>query len=176
MSKFAVSPSQFIQRQHLSPIRGENNLPILSFHIPFTKCSTSGETTQCATLNHLTDPVAWLQNHFTINNPDPSDHLFAWKHPKGKRPLTRNEVTKRVQEIVALHSLPNLKGHSLRIGGTLHYLLQGTPFDVVKTMGRWSGESFTRYLRKHALILALYLQERPQLVERLTSYAMPPVR
>ena len=140
------------------------------------KCSTSGETTQCMTLNHLTDPVAWLQYHFMINNLGSSDHLFAWKHLKGKCFLTRNKVMKRIQEIVALHSLPNLKGHSLCIRGTLHYLLQGTPFDIIKTMCRWSGESFTRYLCKHVLILALYLQEHPQLVERLTSYAMPPVR
>ena len=175
MSKFAVSPFQYNQRQHLSPIWSKNNLPILSFHIPFMKCSTSGETTQCMMLNHLTDPVAWLQNHFMINNLGPNDHLFTWKHLKGKCPLTRNEVMKHIQEIVALHSLPNLKGHSLHIGGMLHYLLQGTPFNVIKTMGRWSGESFTRYLCKHMLILAPYLQERPQLVKRLTSYTMPPV-
>jgi hypothetical protein len=86
------------------------------------------------------------------------------------------EVTKRIHEIVTQYSLPVLKGHSLRIGGTLHYLLLGTPFDIVKTMGRWSGDSFTKYLRKHAIILAPYLQERPEMIEKLTAYAMPPVR
>ncbi|KIJ58022.1 hypothetical protein HYDPIDRAFT_47025, partial [Hydnomerulius pinastri MD-312] len=54
-----------------------------------------------------------------------------------------------------------LKGHSLRIGGTLFYLLKGVPFNVVKVMGRWAGESFTLYLQHHALILAPFLQTDP---------------
>ncbi|KAH9913276.1 hypothetical protein B0H21DRAFT_669165, partial [Amylocystis lapponica] len=52
-----------------------------------------------------------------------------------------------------------LKGHGLRIGGTLEYLLRGRPFEVVKAIGRWSGDSFQLYLRKHAVILAPYLQD-----------------
>jgi hypothetical protein len=141
------------------------------------KCSKSGETTQCAHLNHLADPIGWLDNHLRINNPGPNDHLFTWKHPKyGLRPLTKTEVTKRIHQVVIQHALPEIKGHSFRIGGTLHYLLLGTPFDIVKTMGRWSGESFTKYLRKHALILAPYLIKRPNIIECLTQHAMPPVR
>lgn len=49
-----------------------------------------------------------------------------------------------------------LKGHGLRIGGTLEYLLRGIPFDVVK------------------FILAPYLQDSPAL-EPFTRYTMPPV-
>ncbi|KAI6094263.1 hypothetical protein EDD16DRAFT_1450610, partial [Pisolithus croceorrhizus] len=79
----------------------------------------------------------------------------------GLRPLSRSEVTKRIASLTAAHNLPNLKGHSLRIGGTLHYLLRGIPFDVVKTMGRWAGDSFTIYLRHHAMILAPYLNDTP---------------
>jgi hypothetical protein len=176
LAKFNSLLHMFIQRKHLSPVWDHNNLPILSFHIPVTKCLKSGETTQCATLNHLTDPLTWLQNHFNINNPGLNDHLFAWRHAKGLHPLTKPEVTKRIHEIVTQYNLPVLKGHSLHIGGTLHYLLLGTPFNVVKTMGRWSGDSFTRYLCKHAIILAPYLQERPEMIEKLTAYAMPPVR
>ena len=111
------------------------------------------------------------------HNPGPNDHLFTWKHPKtGLRPLTKMEVTKRIHQITAQHSLPEVKGHSFRIGGTLHYLLLGTPFDVVKTMGRWSRDLFTRYLQKHALILSPYLIEQPNIIEQLMQYAMLPVR
>ncbi|KAF8120290.1 hypothetical protein EV363DRAFT_1459728 [Boletus edulis] len=153
-----------------------NRAVVLSFHLPTTKCSQSGETTQCAQIDHPTDPVSFLDNHFLINNPGPDDHLFAWRHPKtGLRPLTRPELNKRMQEVITQYKLAEVKGHSFRIGGTLHYLLLGTPFDVVKTMGRWSGDSFTKYLRKHALILSPYLMERPDLVERLSQHAMPPV-
>ncbi|KAF9218587.1 hypothetical protein BS17DRAFT_720277 [Gyrodon lividus] len=72
--------------------------------------------------------------------------------------------------------LPDLKGHSLHIGGTLFYLLKGVPFDVVKTMGRWSSESFTLYLQHHALVLALFLQQHVDTLENMRRYILPPVR
>ncbi|KAG6335622.1 hypothetical protein ID866_3479 [Astraeus odoratus] len=50
------------------------------------------------------------------HHPGPMDHLFTWRHPKGIRLLTKTEVTKCMQEIVAQYSLPNVKGHSLHIG------------------------------------------------------------
>ena len=93
------------------------------------------------------------------------------------RALSKKEVTGRIDTITKNNpDLPNLKGHSLCIGGTLHYLLLGVPFDVVKTMGRWSSESFTIYLRHHALVLAPFLQECPELMENLRNYILPPVR
>jgi hypothetical protein len=148
------SPAMHITPSHVSRLQNHQGLDVVAFHLPATKCSPSGEDTQCTPIPHLTDPVTWLDNHLCINAPRPNDHLFAWQHAKGRRPLTQMEVTSWIKELIKQFELPNLKGHSLRIGGTLHYLLQGTPFDVVKTMGRWSGESFTLYLRHHALILA----------------------
>ncbi|KAG2342071.1 hypothetical protein BDR05DRAFT_887101, partial [Suillus weaverae] len=132
-----------------------------------------GQSVHWAQQENLTDPKAALLNHLAVNDPAPDSHLFAWKHPKGMRPLTRSEFWKRISGIVKRVGLGNLKGHSLRIGGTLEYLLRGVPFDVVKAMGRWSSEAFTIYLRKHALILAPYLQESPTL-EPFTRYTMPP--
>ncbi|KIJ13873.1 hypothetical protein PAXINDRAFT_13198 [Paxillus involutus ATCC 200175] len=107
---------------------------------------------------------------------DDEDAKFLQEEQSGLRPLSRTEVTKRIANIAATHNMPNLKGHSLRIGGTLHYLLRGTPFDVVKSMGRWAGDSFTLYLRQHAVILAPYLTDRPDILDRVTRYTMPPVR
>ncbi|KIK72042.1 hypothetical protein PAXRUDRAFT_60551, partial [Paxillus rubicundulus Ve08.2h10] len=51
--------------------------------------------------------------------------------------------------------------NSLHIRGMLHYLLNGVPFNMVKTMGRWSSESFTLYLLHHTLVLAPFLQHQP---------------
>ena len=92
------------------------------------------------------------------------------------RPLSKKEVIKRVEAIThSQDGMPDLKGHSLRIGGTLFSLLKGVPFDVVKTLGRWSSESFTVYLRHHALILAPFLQHRPETLDSLRRYILPPV-
>lgn len=141
--------------------------------LPCTKVAAAGESVYWAQQDNQTDPKAALLHHFAVNNPQVNGHLFAWKHAKGTRPLTRSEFWKRISGIIKRVGLGNLKGHGLRIGGTLEYLLRGVPFDVVKSIGRWSSEAFTRYLRKHALILAPYLQESPAL-EPFTRYTMPP--
>lgn len=170
-------PTKHITRAHVSYLHDLKGLPVARFRIPWTKTSPTGEDTQCAPLEGVTNPIGALERHFHINPADPDAHLFAWKHPtSGLRPLSRSEVIKRIASLTAAHNLPNLKGHSLRIGGTLHYLLRGTPFDVVKTIGRWAGDSFTIYLRHHAMILAPYLNDTPALLEHFTRYTMPPVR
>jgi hypothetical protein len=80
----------------------------------------------------------------------------------------------RINTVATSLGLTSLKGHGVRIGGTLEYLLHGVPFDVVKSMGQWSSEAFTLYLRKHAVIMAPYLQGSP-IMEAFTHYTMPPV-
>lgn len=132
-----------ITQANISHSTNHNNLNIVSFNIPCTKCMLLGESTHITPISHITNPVEWLQNHFHINNPSHNNHLFAWWYQKGTHPLTKLEVTLCIKEIVLQHSLPDLKGHSLRIRGTLHYLLQGTPFKVIKMMGHWLGELFT---------------------------------
>ncbi|KIK73864.1 hypothetical protein PAXRUDRAFT_177291 [Paxillus rubicundulus Ve08.2h10] len=86
--------------------------------------------------------------HFRINQDKSYAHLFSWKClPSTMHPLSKKEVTKRIDSIAKAHlDLLDLKGHSLCIEGTLYYLLNAMPFNVVKTMGRWSSESFTLYL------------------------------
>ncbi|KAG2058973.1 hypothetical protein BDR06DRAFT_57300 [Suillus hirtellus] len=76
--------------------------------------------------------------------------------------------------LMSLMNLPNLKGHGLRIGGTLEYLLRGVPFDVVKAMGRWLSDAFTTYLCDHTIVIAPYIQASPAL-ESFTHITMPPV-
>ncbi|KAF8815666.1 hypothetical protein BYT27DRAFT_7073550, partial [Phlegmacium glaucopus] len=75
---------------------------------------------------------------FNVNTLSPDKALFAWKHPQGTRPLTRSEFLKCVNSAATSLGMPSLKGHGIRIGATLEYLLRGIPFDVVKSIGRWS--------------------------------------
>ena len=72
---------------------------------------------------------------------------FCLEAPEnGLRPLSKNQVTSRISAIAKQYGLANIKGHSLCIGGTLHYLLKDIPFEVVKVIGRWAGVAFTGYL------------------------------
>jgi len=172
----AFNPTKHITRAHVSEVTDRNGLPVTKFHLPSTKSSpTEGEDAFWSEQQGLSDPKAALNNHFRVNNPSASAHLFSWNHPNGAWALSRKELLTRISAISTSINLPNVKGHSLRIGGTLEYLLRGIPFDIVKLMGRWSSEAFTIYLRQHAMILAPYIQATP-ILEPFTRYTMPPVR
>lgn len=175
----AFHPSRHITRAAVSDVRDRNDLLVKKFDLPWTKMSATsgkGESVQCAKQDGPTDPFYALENHLAVNPGLPEDHLFAWKHVDGSlHPLSKRQFTSRISALTKIHNLPNFKGHSLRIGETLEYLLRGVPFDVVQSQGRWAGQSFTLYLRKHAMILAPYPQASPAR-EPFTRLMQPPVR
>ncbi|KAI0037278.1 hypothetical protein FA95DRAFT_1460103, partial [Auriscalpium vulgare] len=78
-------------------------------------------------------------------------------------PLSRRIFLDRIKRAADAAQRPQLHGHSFRIGGTLEYLLRNVPFETVRVHGRWSSDAFHLYLRKHAQILAPYLQARPEI-------------
>ncbi|KIK43868.1 hypothetical protein CY34DRAFT_23366 [Suillus luteus UH-Slu-Lm8-n1] len=133
---------------------------VTKFHLPLMKMAPKeGEDMFWAVQDGPMDLKAALMNHLRVNPADSSAHLFAWKHPN---------------RLFIAASLPDLKGHSLRIRGTLEYLLQGVPFDIVKSMGRWFSDTFIIYLINHTVILAPYIQALPAL-KPFTCYTLPPV-
>jgi hypothetical protein len=157
--------------------RDRNLLEQTSIFIPWTKAAKNkGEEIVWAKQEGTTDPLAALLNHLEVNKPSSDQHLFSHKHGKTTRPMSCAVFMNRIHKIVADKNLTKLSGHGIRIGSTLEYLLRGVPFDVVKTKGRWKSEAFRAYLRKHAQIMAPYIQANPQAYETLVRYAMPPVR
>ena len=124
---------------------------------------------------HDTDPTEALTQHLRVNQPSSSSHLFAYKAANTRRPLTKSKFLERVGNAARATGLELLQGHRIRIGSTLEYLLRGVPFDVMKAKGHWAGDSFQLYLRKHAVVIAPYIQATP-LHEGFVRYTMPPVR
>lgn len=116
------------------------------FHLPRTKTSLVGEDVYWAAQSGPSDPQVALSNHLMVNHPPASAALFSWRHRSGIRPLTRGEFTKSIQTACDKLQMGSLKAHGLRIGGTLEYLLRGVPFENVKSMGRWSSDTFVIYL------------------------------
>ncbi|KAI6032434.1 hypothetical protein EDC04DRAFT_2922050 [Pisolithus marmoratus] len=155
----SFNPVHHITRAGYQLSHNHDNLPIMVFHLLSTKCIPKGETIQCAP------------------QPNPNiDPLQALETTSDLRPLSKTEVIKRIAAIARLYlNLPNLKGHSLHIGGMLFYLLNNIPFNMVKMMGQWSGESFTLYLHHHALVLAPFLQSKLDTINTLRNYVLPPV-
>lgn len=124
-----------------------NGFRVTVFHLPRTKVAPAGEDVYWATQSGATDPHAAMTNHLDINKPLAGDALFSWRHRAGLRPLTRTQFLQCLQTASDQSGGGALKGHGIRIGGTLEYLLRGVPFESVKTMGRWSSDAFLIYLR-----------------------------
>ncbi|EJD34599.1 hypothetical protein AURDEDRAFT_76054 [Auricularia subglabra TFB-10046 SS5] len=137
--------------------------PISVLHLPCTKVEpVVGEDIYWAPRADFSDATSALQRHFSLNAPTPSSHLFAYidKHRKLKT-LTKTAFLARLTAAAAAAGLPAPQGHSIRISSTTHYLLHGLSFDAMRVKGRWASNAFTLYLRRHAEIMAPYLQERP---------------
>lgn len=145
-------------------------------HLPRTKATGSeGEDVYWASQDGDTDPTAALTNHLRVNQPSEVSHLVAYKVMHAHHPLTKSKFLKRVENAVRAAGLELLQGHGIRIGSTLKYLLRGIPFDVMKVKGHWAGNAFQLYLRKHAMVIAPYIQATPAVHEAFIQYAMLPM-
>ena len=168
-------PAIHVKRCDIRPEEDRHGLQVTVFALLRTKRATTGEDVYRASQLGPEDPQAALLNHFLVNNPAPLAHLFAYCHPKGARPLTRCAFLDRINAVALTLGTDHLKGHGIRIGATLEYLLRGVPFDIVKLMGRWGSKAFVLYLRKHAVIMAPYMQNH-LLLDPFTRYTLPPLR
>ena len=139
------------------------------------KSSDTPKDTYWSRQEGILDPEQNLENHMRVNALPADGPLFAYKHMKGShQPQTRTVFLDRLNEVVTSLHLSSIKGHGLRIEGTLEYLFQGVPFNIVKSLGCWNSEAFVLYLCQHAVIMAPYLQNLPVL-EPFTHYTMLPI-
>ena len=172
----SFSPNTHITPQNLSYDQDCNGFKVTVLHLPRTKSAGSeGEDVYWASQEGGTDPTKALAQHLRVNQPSGTSHLFAYKAVHARRPLTKAKFVERVAKAAQAAGLEPLQGHGIRIGSTLEYLLRGVPFEVMKTKGHWAGDSFQLYLRKHAVIIAPYIQAAP-VHENFIRYTMPPVR
>ncbi|KAF5374416.1 hypothetical protein D9757_011845 [Collybiopsis confluens] len=170
------SPNKHVTTQSIREDTDRNGLRTTVIHVPCTKASqTQGEDIYFSKQLGTTDPDEWLKLQLTTNKPATTEHLFTYsQRGSTRKPLTKHAFIQRIHKAAKNKGLPALQGHGIRIGATLEYLLRGVPFDVVRAMGRWQSDAFLLYLRKHAVIMAPYMQ--PELHHNTIRYTMPPVR
>ncbi|KAI0344919.1 hypothetical protein BDW22DRAFT_1427550 [Trametopsis cervina] len=160
-------PHRHPQVSGLRQERDRDGRVVFTLFVPRTKVAVDGETLRWAQQVGPSDPVAAMNLHLRINQPNPEEHIFSYQKSIGAKltrvSLTKHALLKRLAAAAQTANIPNLTGHAFRVGGTLEYLLRGVPFEVVKTHGRWHSNAFQRYLRKHAQILAPFLQARPEI-------------
>ncbi|KAG2746293.1 hypothetical protein P692DRAFT_20739577, partial [Suillus brevipes Sb2] len=158
-------------------MRDRQNLATKNFHLPQTKSAPEGEDVHWAKQAGLSDPEEAFLNHLRINEPPNNFTLFAYRHKDNThRPLTKSKFLSRLASAMKAAGREPLQGHGIRIGSTLEYLLRNVPFDVVKVKGRWASDAFLAYLRKHAQIMAPYMQAIPTLHNEFLRCTIPPVR
>ena len=170
------NPEAHVSKAGLSYDQSRDGQQVTVLRIPRTKTVPQGEDVCWAKQDGPIDPDAALVHHLEVNAPPDNAHLFAYRHKGGHRPLTKSKFISELAKAARVASLEPLQGHGIRIGSTLKYLLRGVPFDVMKVKGRWSSDAFTLYLRKHAQILAPYIQAAPAVHDTFTRLMMPAVR
>ena len=174
------NPEHHAKRSNLDmDVTDRHGNEVTTIFIPWTKASKSQgeELNWAAQPQSGVDPKRAMQKHLELNEFDNGLHLFHHHHRGASRPMSKSVFLTRIRKALKDAGRPPLTGHSLRIGGTLEYLLRGVDFSVVRVKGRWASEAaFTGYLRKHGQVLAPYMQENPTLQNRFIRLAMPPVR
>lgn len=124
--------------------------------LPRTKIKRAGEKIVLVTQTGPLDPISLIKTHLATSPLADGLPLLSFSTPSGPRALTKPAFLARCNQIWSAHGYPRTTGHSFRIGGTTELLTSGIPPDVVKTMGRWSSDSFLRYWRDLETIAPLY--------------------
>ena len=169
--------SAMVTSRHVSVQHDRRGNAVTAISLPKSKSSKGhSEDIVFAEQNSPTCVPSSLQRQIEKNRPGDQEHLFTYTGTDGRRrPLTRGTFLARLRQAASTAGEPQLSGHSFRIGGTVEYLLRGLSLDTVRTLGRWSSDTFLVYLRKHAQVLAPYIQALPQLSGRL-NHVLPPPR
>ena len=159
----AFDPKRHIKRSDLGESVDRQGLRTTSIHIPITKGNQNeGENLYWAKQDDPSNPESTLKKHLEINSPPVNFHLFRYPNAKGiMLPLSKKTFITQVSKAATIAGLPQIKGHSIRIGATLEYLLRGLPFDVMKVKGRWNSNACHKYLCNHAKVMAPYMQTAP---------------
>ena len=138
-SNSSASPSTLLFH-HVSVIR---DLPRVRLYLPMSKTDQFASGA-CVYLFPQAQPVC----------PFTAVAAFSGVHPSGTGPffsfasgkfLTRRDIATLLSS--AFPDQPNLNSHSFRIGGASALAAAGVPDYQVRVLGRWSSDSFLRYIR-----------------------------
>ncbi|EIM79638.1 uncharacterized protein STEHIDRAFT_87996 [Stereum hirsutum FP-91666 SS1] len=175
----AFNGSDHVKRSDIRRAVDDEGNEVTIFHLPRTKSAPiDGEDVFWARQpNAISDPERALQLHLLINDHGDNCALFSYTDNRGsQRPLTKTAFLTKLTELGDLLNMQFPHGHGIRIGSTVWNLLRGMPFEVMRVKGRWKSSAFLLYLRRHAEILARYIQQNPQLQEALRRITLPPIR
>lgn len=130
--------------------------------IPWSKTSPTGATILLHSKKEIwLDPTRALLRHFNLNGNRilSNSPIFSYTSDSAVQLLTMSEVVIRFNELWVPLGHPKISNHCFRIGGLLLLLMKVVGFEMARMQGRWASKgSFSVYLRKHAEVMAVYLE------------------
>ncbi|KAE8237016.1 hypothetical protein A4X13_0g8950 [Tilletia indica] len=135
--------------------------PILTMKVflPRTKVQHHGEAVILTQQAPPSDPIGLITLH-AARNPtlDPANTpLFAYRVNNTLVALNRTTFGSTITALTRRAKEEDMDGHSMRIGGCTSLLKRGMPLDRLMIHGRWGSDTWKRYVREHAEILAPFL-------------------
>ncbi|KAE8240161.1 hypothetical protein A4X13_0g7918 [Tilletia indica] len=168
-------PRLHVTRAHLVPkttvVDGQQSLTI-TVNVPRTKTSSTGDPVVLTQQAPPSDPIGLLHLHLQRNpSPNPGNEpLFSYRQNGKLKILNRGAFERTLKVLAKKAKLENVFGHSMRIGGCTTLLLRGVAPDRVMMHGRWNSDSFKKYIRDHAEILAPFIANHIAVRQQLVEY------
>src|ERR1700722_12702289 len=159
------SPNTFDAVKHVArnttlSLSSVNDTHYASLHIPWTKTTgVDGAIISITSRKDPSCPLVALKHHLRCNMDVPAAApFFSYRTNTGSwSPMTRTWFLTRCNQIWAAAGLPEMSGHSFRIGGATHLLLSGVSPDIVAVQGRWLSRAFLEYWRRIESFLPLFI-------------------
>ena len=145
---------------HLTPqdftVDSIENPSMVLVRIKASKCDQAklGVTVCVGRTHQPLCPVAAILAYLAVRGRDPGP-CFCFKDGQ---PLTKQRLVREVRGILseAGFNCSRFSGHSFRIGAATTAAARGLPDSSIQTLGRWSSDSFRRYIRLPAQELAAF--------------------
>ncbi|RXW12851.1 hypothetical protein EST38_g13003 [Candolleomyces aberdarensis] len=116
-------------------------------------------------------PLLAIRRHISLNfSRPPNIPLFSFNSSskEGWSLMTKDLFLRWCNKIWTAAGMPEMPGHSFRIGGATHLLLMGVHPDIVATQGRWLLRAFLEYWRRIDSILPLFISSHQSFASHLS--------
>ena len=125
----------------------ERNASAVLIQLRVTKTNQIGSPTSIRISQNTENSVMFglLKTYMSLL---PTKAYFFFCHAD-KKPLTRYQFSSVLSKACKLtgFSSKTIKSHSFRIGRATDLAIRNVPDDVIKQLGRWSSNSYARYIR-----------------------------
>ena len=139
-------------------VQGAGPHRILQIHLRYSKTDPTGQgvVVQLFPLHTVLCPVQAVEEYLPLRESLGGDSLTPFFMMPSHLPLTRCDFALHLGQVLQCIGLGQayIRPHSFRIGAATAAAKAGVPDHLIKTLGRWSSDSYQRYIRTPSSRLA----------------------